>query len=231
MPIFDAAALALRQSRARRRGESFLDARIWDEIAERIAVLSVTPRTALLLGPTSDTARNAAKATGIILTAEFEEAGAVDLVLAVRWAETENDLAEKLAALAVLLPPNIPVLGASLGGDSLRSLRTALVEADRANGTVVPRSHPRIEPGAFAELLQRAGFATPVVDVETVEARYSSLRRLVEDLRDLGATSVLADRPRTGVGRMWRDRLDHAFPAGTVERFDIVHFAAWTAAR
>lgn len=229
--MFDARALALRQARSKRRGPSFLDERIWQDLVERVAILSPRPRNALLLGPSSGEARRLADAMELTLTNDLDQADAVDLVLAVRWAETEDDLPEKLAALALLLPPNTPLLGASLGGESLGSLRAALLEADRASGAAVPRTHPRIEPGAFAELLQRAGFATPVVDVEAVDVRYSSAQRLIDDLRDLGATNILAARSRAAVGKAWRRRLDQAFPAGTVERFDVLHFAAWTAAR
>ncbi len=231
MPIFDPASLDLRRARAERRSPSFLDARIWDDIAERVAILHSRPARALLLGPMTPAADEFAKRSAIALTTDTGDAPDVGLALAVRWAETEDDLPEKLAALAMVLPPDTPLLGASLGGDTLRALRGALLAADRAGGVALPRSHPRIEPGAFAELLQRAGFVTPVVDMEPVDVRYSSLARLVADLRDLGATNVLAERTRALAGRDWATRLEEAFPPGTTERFDILHFSAWTAGR
>lgn len=229
--LFDPAALAAFRARAATRGGSFLDERIWAELAEAVALLHRKPARALLLGPPTPAATRFECATGIALTDDLEDAGAVDLLLAVRWAESEDDLPEKLAALAILLPPNTPVLGASIGGDSLRALRGAMVTADREEGAISARTHPRLEPAAFAELLQRAGFAQPVVDVDPVDVRYSSAQRLVADLRDLGASNALADRIRKPLTRAWRRRLDEAFPPGTVERFDILHFSAWTAAR
>ena len=146
-------------------------------------------------------------------------------------AEGEDDLAEKLAALAILLPPDIPLVGASLGGESLPSLRAALIAADRQAGGVSPRLHPRLEPGAFAELLQRAGFARPAVDVDRVKVRYSSLDRLVGDLRALGAGNALAERSRRYPGKAWRAQLTREFPPGSFEQFDILHFSAWTGTR
>ena len=194
-------------------------------------MLGKRPTKALLLGPLTPAAQQFAGLEGIALTDDTGAADEVDLALAVRWAESEDDLAEKLAALAMILPPDTPFIGASLGGETLRALRPALLEADSAGGVALPRFHPRLEPGAFAELLQRAGFLTPVVDIDAVNVRYSSLDRLVDDLRDLGATNVLADRARAYPGRAWAGRLARAFPQGTVERFDILHFSASTARR
>lgn len=231
MPMFDTSALAQVRARAARRPPSFLDQRIWDDLGDRVALLHRRPRTALLLGPATAAANETAEALGIRLVADADSAPAVDLVLAVRWLETEDDLAPTLAALGALLPPGTPLLGASLGGNSLSALRAALTETDRPSGTVAPRAHPRLEPGALAELFQQSGFVTPVVDVDRVEVRYSLLDRLVADLRDLGATNVLEARSRRYVGKAWRDRLASAFSPGTMERFDILHFSAWTGSR
>jgi len=161
----------------------------------------------------------------------------VDAAIAIGWAEFQNDLPEKLAALAVMLPPGTPLLGTLIGGNSIPVLRAALVEADRDRGSVAPRAHPRIDPAAFAELLQQAGFVTPVVDVDRISVAYRSLGRLVTDLRDLGATNILSQRPRTSPGKAWRARLERAFQARAdtegriIERFDLVNFTSWTAPR
>lgn len=231
MPLFDPLAAAHARDRARRRAPSFLDERIWDEIGERLAQLAVRPTRALLLGPDTEPARRSLAAHHLSATTDPDAADDVDLLLIVRWAESAEDLPPRLAALAHLLPPAIPVLGCAIGGQSVAALRAALIEADQPTGRIAPRSHPRLDPAALAGLLGDAGFERAVVDVDRVEVRYSSLQRLIEDLRDLGATNQLADRPRRSPGKAWAARLEAAFPPGTTERFDLVHFSAWTGSR
>jgi hypothetical protein len=127
--------------------------------------------------------------------------------------------------------PDSPFVGALAGGDSLATLRRAMLAADRATGAAAARTHPRIEPSALAGLLGAAGFVMPVVDVDRIALRYASLAALVRDLRAMGASNQLAERapPR---GRAWAALAAAAF-AGlgvdgrTEERIDLLHFIAW----
>jgi hypothetical protein len=108
--------------------------------------------------------------------------------------------------------------------------------ADVAAGGASPHVHPRIEASAVAPLLTRAGFAMPVVDVDRVEVRYATFGRLVHDLRAMGATNLLHERPRHGLSLAARRAAEAAFAqAGdqgrTTEVFEILHFAAWKTAK
>jgi hypothetical protein len=83
----------------------------------------------------------------------------------------------------------------------------------------------------LAPLLAEAGFANPVVDVDRVPVSYSSLDRLVADLRAMGATNLLTARPRL-VGKSARAAAFDAFAQAadgerTVETFEILHFVGW----
>ena len=124
-------------------------------------------------------------------------------------------------------------IGALSGGDTLPKLRTAMRAADAASGGAAPHVHPRIEPSALSPLLVDAGFVRPVVDVDRVRANYSSLRRLVADLRAMGATNILRMRP----GPLTRAQFQAAAAAfedggeRVAEMFEILHFAAWTSAK
>ena len=107
--------------------------------------------------------------------------------------------------------------------------------ADAVAGAASPHVHPRIEAAAIAPLLEQAGFARPVVDVDRVQVSYRSLDRLVADLRAMAATNILVARPRF-IKKAARSAAIRAFSeAGdgerTVETFEILHFAAWTAAK
>ena len=104
--------------------------------------------------------------------------------------------------------------------------------ADAVAGAAAPHIHPRIEAAALAPLLESAGFSRPVVDVDRVGVSYSSLHRLVADLRSMGSTNVLNARPRF-VGKSAKAAASAAFDASgdgsrTMETFEILHFAAWT---
>ena len=89
------------------------------------------------------------------------------------------------------------------------------------------RLHPLVDARAAPSLLQRAGWKDPVVDTHTLAVRYSSLGRLVADLRDQGLGNALA-RPAAPLGKAAISRAREAFAAraeadGKVtETFEIV---------
>jgi NADH dehydrogenase [ubiquinone] 1 alpha subcomplex assembly factor 5 len=107
-----------------------------------------------------------------------------------------------------------------------------MIEAGRAEGKVVARAHPRIEPASLGQLLTAAGFTMPVVDVDQLQLRYESLDALIRDLRAMAATSVLAERPPP-LSKIAATQARNAFSAlangsRTEEIVEILHFLAWT---
>jgi hypothetical protein len=89
-----------------------------------------------------------------------------------------------------------------------------------------PRLHPQIDVRAGGQLLQRAGFADPVIDSRTLTVRYSGLAALVADLRAQGLTNVLA-RPGPPLGKAALARARAAFGKSTIERFEILTLSGW----
>ena len=115
-------------------------------------------------------------------------------MLALHWTA---DLPGALLQLRRALKPDGLLLAAMLGGQTLVELRTALFEAELAEeGGVSPRVSPAIELGDAAALLQRAGFAMPVADSETITATYPDFLALMRELRAMGETNALAARRR-----------------------------------
>ena len=116
---------------------------------------------------------------------------------------------------------------------SLPALRRAMRAAEEAQGgQASPRIHPQIDVRAAGDLLGRAGFALPVADVDGVTVRFSSLPRLIGDLRGMGATNILGQRgrplARLGLAAAMADFRDQADPDGkTAERFETLYLSGW----
>jgi SAM-dependent methyltransferase len=120
----------------------------------------------------------------------------LDLVVSSLGLHWTNDLPGALLQIRRALKPDGLFLGAILGGSTLIELRTCLFEAEaEVAGGAGPRVSPFAEAIDAAALLQRAGFALPVVDSDKAVVRYSDPLKLLADLRAMGETSVLVDRP------------------------------------
>jgi SAM-dependent methyltransferase len=124
--------------------------------------------------------------------------GSFDLVvsnLSLHWV---NDLPGCLAQIRRILKPDGLLLATLLGGDTLIELRRAWMEAELAEeGGVSPRVAPFADVRDLGGLLQRAGFALPVVDSDTLTVSYSDPMRLMADLRGMGETNAVADRRKS----------------------------------
>jgi NADH dehydrogenase [ubiquinone] 1 alpha subcomplex assembly factor 5 len=121
--------------------------------------------------------------------------GSFDLVVSAGGLASVNDLPGALAQIRRVLQPDGLFVAAFAGGMTLAELRADLLDADIAiTGGAAARTAPMVEAQAAAGLLQRAGFAMPVADVERLTVRYGSLFRIIEDLTAMGARSPLASR-------------------------------------
>ena len=254
--LFDLNLRALRRDRAARIGpELFLFERAFDDCLERLELVHRRFDRALLIGcpdpawperlsafanevevlePGRLFATNAGGST-------IEEDNWVspqarfDLILAVGTLDTVNDLPRALLALRHSLRSDALLLGAMPGGDTLPRLRNAMRAADQVMGSASAHVHPRVEASALAGLLSAAGFTMPVVDVDRVPVAYSSLNRLVGDLRGMGMTNILTARSREPLSRSAVAAAAETFAEAqiegrTTEIFEILHFAAWAPA-
>lgn len=120
-----------------------------------------------------------------------------DLVLANLSLHWTNDLPGALAQIRHALKPDGLFLGVLFGAGTLAELRTVLMEAEIAEtGGASARVSPFADLRDAAGLLQRAGFALPVADVETVTVTYAGLMPLLADLRAMGEANILDARLR-----------------------------------
>lgn len=119
-----------------------------------------------------------------------------DLIVSILDLQVVNDVPGFLARVRAHLAPDGLFLAAMIGGSSLTELRQAFLAADaQVSGGAFARVAPFIPLGDCGRLLQRAGFALPVTDVETHTVRYRTPLALMQELKALGASNPLADRP------------------------------------
>ncbi|MEQ9608741.1 MAG: methyltransferase domain-containing protein [Kiloniellaceae bacterium] len=161
--------------------------------------------------------------------------GSLDLVLSVLSLHWVNDLPGTLLQIARALKPDGLFLAAMIGGDSLKELREALMQAEiEVEGGVSPRVSPFADLRDLGGLLQRAGFALPVADVDSLTVTYASALALMHDLRGMGESGTDRNR-RRGMSR--RETLlraaaiyqeTHADAAGRIPAtFEILYLTGW----
>ncbi|WP_400768302.1 methyltransferase domain-containing protein [Methylosinus sporium] len=219
--IFDRALLRRRLARAAARGApDFLLARAADDLADRLAgIKRPFPRSLDLCTPAANFAQTVIAGgrpaplragrfyeAGVDLVAEEEAlpfaAEAFDLIVsgfALQWVD---DLPGALAQARRMLAPDGLFLACFPGGASLIELRAALAQAeDEISGGASPRVSPFVDLRDLGGLLQRAGFALPVTDVDSFTLRYDSMFALCAELRAMGAANVLTQRSRKPLRR------------------------------
>ena len=160
-------------------------------LADRVgAIVAVDPVVSQLAGE-----RLAVAADEEVLP--FRDAS-LDLVVSVLALQFVNDLPGTLIQIRRALRPDGLFLAAMIGGNSLAELREAFAQAEAdVEGGVSPRVAPFADLRDLGALLQRAGFALPVTDVDRLTVRYASPLALMHDLRRMGAGNALTERRRT----------------------------------
>ena len=218
--IFDRRLLRERRGRAARalHTHDFLLTEIAERLADRLSDIARRFPMALDLGARdgilgrmlqgrggietliqSDAAMIAARRPNLGLVADEEllpfKEHCFDAILsnlALHWV---NDLPGALAQIRSSLKPDGLFLASLFGTGTLHELRTALMEAELAEtGGASPRVSPFADLRDAAGLLQRAGFALPVADADTVTVTYGDFFALLRDLRGMGETNILIDR-------------------------------------
>lgn len=235
-PLFDP---RLARARAyRMQPGAFLTGLLAEALAERLQALTVMPRTVGLLGLLHPTLQAALPAATLVpLTIDADErlqlSQSVDVIVDCGRLMLADDLPGVLAQIRAVLPANGGFFSVGFGGGSLAALRQALLAAEtQLTGGAAPRLHPQLTAEAGLQLLQRAGFTTPVADREGLTVTYNSLESLAADLRAAGLSNQLAQQARTIppqalfalAERLWRDSdPDQRLQA----KFEIVALTGW----
>jgi SAM-dependent methyltransferase len=239
--LFDRALLARRLARAQKLGPAtFLLDRAREDLVERLAAVNReftevadiwTPGEGLSLPGLG------VKHVDIDYGDETLPLAPASLDLAVSALALQfvNDLPGVLTQIRRALKPDGLLLAALIGGDTLTELRQSFATAEaECEGGVSPRVAPFADLRDIGGLLQRAGLALPVTDVDRVVVRYDNAFALMGDLRRMGATNILLERRRAPTRRATMLRTTQIYsarfadPDGRIRAtFDIVWLSAW----
>jgi SAM-dependent methyltransferase len=164
----------------------------------------------------------------------FAEAS-LDVVLSNLSLHWTNDLPGALVQIRRALKPDGLLLATLFGGDTLRELRSALLEAEsEVTGGASPRVSPFVDVRDAGQLMARAGFALPVVDADAITVTYAEPLKLMADLRAMGETNALKDRSRSFLRRdvlaraleIYKNKFSDA-RGRVVAAFQIVTLTGW----
>jgi SAM-dependent methyltransferase len=220
--IFDTALIIERRRRALAKGDAgaaFLLDRAVEDFLDRLgtvdrrfvaaaAIFCTTPATAAALlssGKVEQVQRIEAHSDFLEGSAGKVASGdhlpldpeSVDLAVSLLSLQEANDVPGALIQIRRALRPDGLFLGAMAGAGTLAELRESLLAAEtEIAGGASPRVIPFADIRDVGGLLQRAGFALPVTDVETVTVRYDTMFGLIRDLRAMGTTNALRARSR-----------------------------------
>jgi len=256
--IFDRMLIRRRRKRAVALGPTtFLLDRVAGDLAERVGAVLRRFELALDLGTPGEAVRAGLVrlgSVGSVIKAEAalasngverlvtadEEAlpfadATFDLVVSALALQFVNDLPGVFVQVRRVLKPDGLFLAALLGGETLTELRQSFAAAEsEVEGGVSPRVAPFADLRDLGALLQRAGFALPVTDVDRLTVRYDSVFALMNDLRRMGATNALHDRRRTPLKRATLHRMAEIYterfagPDGRLRAsFEILWLSAW----
>jgi SAM-dependent methyltransferase len=244
--LFDRALLRARQRRALRDGPAtFLLDRVSEDMADRLRAVTRDFADAADIWTPGDglqeLARDRFKSFGHVALPDSPQEilpfapESLDLALSALAFQFVDDLPGVLSQIRRALRPDGLLLAAMVGGDTLIELRQSFAAAEtECEAGISPRIAPFADLRDIGSLLQRAGFALPVIDVDSLVVRYDNAFALMQDLRRMGATNILLERRkapsrRTTLLRMaqiYRERF--ADPDGRIRAtFDLIWLSGW----
>ena len=244
--LFDRALLGARQRRALKLGPAtFLLNRVAEDLGERLqAVVREFSDVADVWTPGEALAASLRDRFKSVTHLGLDDAEqetlpfrpeSLDLVVSALALQFVNDLPGVLAQIRRALKPDGLLLAAMIGGETLTELRQSFAAAEtECEGGVSPRVAPFVDLRDIGSLLQRAGLALPVTDVDRILVRYDNALALMADLRRMGATNVLVERRRTPIRRATLLRMAQIYGERFADSdgriratFDVIWLSGW----
>jgi SAM-dependent methyltransferase len=210
--VFDRALYLARHARASGEAVALLEARVAEELGERLSVINRSFESGLLIAERSDMARLVLTTGAKCARVEMRRPSAFDdlalpvaryqLVVSLLDLHAVNDVPGYMGQVASALVPDGLAIFAFFAGDTLRQLREAwLIAEQQVTGGASPRVAPMIDLRETGGLLQRAGLALPVADVDRLPLRYADAFALMREIKILGLSNCLVGRSRSVTSR------------------------------
>lgn len=204
---------------ARTQGDDFFSQIMAEEILERLDVVKRTFRRALIIGLPASGLGAELEARG--MTVVYADSSALlaralcgvvcdddrlpfadhsfDLIINIASLDTINDLPGALVLIRRILVPDGLMLAAFVSAESFLSLKSIMMAAE--GNRVSAHIHPQVDVRTAGDLMARAGLTMPVADSDQLHLKYSSLQRLISDIRDVGGSNIMSD----GLSSIGRD--------------------------
>ncbi|MBC8037689.1 MAG: methyltransferase domain-containing protein [Rhizobiales bacterium] len=210
--IFDRLLYVKRLQRARLTGPDILTRSIAAELAERLGVITRGFNTICIIAPDPQPIADAVNSMEKARAVEARdvspdddlklEPGSFDAIFNILDLHAVNDVPGQLSQMQRALVPDGLFLSCLFAGDTLGELRQSWLAAEvQLTGGASPRVAPMIGVRELGSLLQRAGFALPVADLDRTIVRYPDAISLIHEVRSLGMSNNLMGRSRSAVSR------------------------------
>lgn len=210
--VFDRTLYAERTRRARRAGPNILTRTIAEELTERLDLINRNFDHAAVIAADPEAVAARLAETGKVKSLAAVESPddeilkldpeSCDAIFSVLDLQSANDVPGLLIQMRRVLKPDGLLLACLFAGDTLTELRQSWLAAEaRITGGATPRVAPMIDMRELGGLLQRAGFALPVADLDRTTVRYADAIALIHEISELGLSNIMTDRARTFVPR------------------------------
>ena len=211
-PLFDRALLAERRKRKRQSEPNILTRTITEELAERLGFVNRQFANACVIAAEPQPIAQRLRETGQVKAVTVREPSltddlqlppeSFDALFSILDLQSANDVPGLLIQMRRALKPDGLLMACLFAGDTLTELRQSWLAGETAvTGGVSPRVAPMIDMRELGGLLQRAGLALPVADLDRTIVRYADAVALIHEIRELGLSNALHGRSRKPVTR------------------------------
>jgi hypothetical protein len=230
-----------RQANASGDAMVLLDERVAEELQDRIGYINRAFESTLVIAPRADGFVKALGATGkfkhiVCATPTVSDnlnlaATSHDGIISLLDLHAVNDVPGYMAQIANALLPDGLAMFAFFAGETLRELREAWLDAEQqVTGGASPRVAPMIDLRESGGLLQRAGLALPVADVDRATIRYGDAMSLMREIKALGFANCLVGRSRNVLSPRLLFQAATSYPPDTDGRISATVEIAWAMA-
>jgi SAM-dependent methyltransferase len=239
--VFNRALYIARQAKASGEALALLDTRVAEELQDRISVINRSFDKALLIAPRPQGFVETLNATRKFNRLEYQQPGTNDnlnlkpagynAIISLLDLHAVNDVPGYMAQVSRALQPDGLAMFAFFAGESLRELREAWLEAEQqVTGGVSPRVAPMIDLRETGGLLQRAGMALPVADVDRATLRYADAMSLMREIKALGFANCLHGRSQKFISPGMLFQVATHYPSNADGRIPATVEIAWATA-